>query len=72
LGTIYKHPLQSYRNIVYTFLTYNLNQNSNCYALKRHNDYRAKNSISGSSIGNRVKLDQQGIKEPGEDIKISI
>ena len=26
-GTIYKHPLQSYINIIYTFLACNLNQN---------------------------------------------
>jgi hypothetical protein len=45
IGTIYKHPLQSYTNIVYTFLACNLNQNSNCYALERINDYGTKNRI---------------------------
>jgi len=41
MGTIYKHPLQRYRYIVYTFLACNLNQTSNCHALEKINSKTA-------------------------------
>ncbi len=42
LGTVKGHPLQSKRDIVYTYETYNLNINTDYYALESNNNYGTK------------------------------